>query len=220
MMSGLEHVHSRGKLHRDIKGANILIDRLGRVKLADFGLARSTENQRGDYTNRVITLWYRPPELLLGETNYSSAVDIWGLGCLLFEMVTKKPIFAGTDEISQIDSIYKVLGTPSPDSWPAIVDLPWYHLIIPPKEYTENSILTMFEPDMVELGMLLLQLDPQKRLSCADALTHAYFQRQPAMCRDQDLPLPEGDWHEFETKQRRKRAGESSTSSGTRKKRR
>ncbi|KAJ1957849.1 kinase subunit of RNA polymerase II carboxy-terminal domain kinase I, partial [Dispira parvispora] len=115
MLSGLAYLHTHGVLHRDIKGSNLLLNKRGQVKFADFGLARHFDPLRmHDYTNRVITLWYRPPELLLGTTLYGPPADVWGLGCIMLELFQRKPAFSGTDEISQLDAIYRVLGTPVP----------------------------------------------------------------------------------------------------------
>ncbi|KAJ1912338.1 kinase subunit of RNA polymerase II carboxy-terminal domain kinase I [Tieghemiomyces parasiticus] len=114
MLSGLAYLHGQGVLHRDIKGSNLLLNRQGQLKFADFGLARHFDHARmHDYTNRVITLWYRPPELLLGATLYGPPADVWGLGCLMLELFTRKAAFTGTDEISQLESIYRIMGTPT-----------------------------------------------------------------------------------------------------------
>ncbi|CCJ30315.1 unnamed protein product, partial [Pneumocystis jirovecii] len=115
MLDGLEYLHHRGVLHRDIKGSNILLDNFGQLKLADFGLARyyHKKHNTADYTNRVITLWFRPPELLLGATAYGPSVDIWSAGCIMIELFTKKPLFPGHDEIHQLELIYDMMGTPT-----------------------------------------------------------------------------------------------------------
>ena len=130
---GLEYLHHRGVLHRDIKGSNILLNNDGQLKLADFGLARTYQKRRKDldYTNRIITLWYRPPEILLGSTVYGAAVDMWSAGCVFVELFTSKAIFPGRTEIDQLDCIYNVLGTPNQEVWPDLKTMPWYELIKP-----------------------------------------------------------------------------------------
>ncbi|BBG93563.1 cyclin-dependent kinase C, partial [Prunus dulcis] len=100
LLTGLHYCHVNQVLHRDIKGSNLLIDNEGNLKLADFGLARSFSNDHNaNLTNRVITLWYRPPELLLGATKYGPAVDMWSVGCIFAELLHGKPIFPGKDEL-------------------------------------------------------------------------------------------------------------------------
>lgn len=141
LFEGLDYLHHRaGVLHRDIKAANILVSREGQLKLADFGLARFyTRERQVDYTNRVITIWYRSPELLLGETLYGPAVDIWSAACVMVEIFTRHAIFPGDGgEINQLDKIYQVLGTPSRASWPGIVDMAWFELL-KPREVKKSS---------------------------------------------------------------------------------
>lgn len=100
LLCGLEHCHNRGVLHRDIKGSNLLLDDSGNLKIADFGLATFFDpNQKQPLTSRVVTLWYRPPELLLGATEYGVAVDLWSTGCILAELLAGKPIMPGRTEV-------------------------------------------------------------------------------------------------------------------------
>lgn len=127
------------QLNVAFKGSNLLINNKGELKIADFGLARVFEKNRAhDYTNRVITLWYRPPELLLGATAYGPAVDIWSVGCIMLEFFTGKAAFSGVDEITQLDSIYKIMGTPSVENWPTVKDLPWYAMVRPNGNYVSR----------------------------------------------------------------------------------
>jgi CTD kinase subunit alpha len=130
MILGLEYLHFKGVLHRDMKGSNILINGKGELKLADFGLARFYhKHRRSDYTNRVITLWYRPPELLLGATEYGPEVDMWSAGCIMLELFTGKTTFPGNDEIHQLETIYATCGTPDEAEWKGLTELPWYELL-------------------------------------------------------------------------------------------
>lgn len=103
LFSGLDHCHSQGVLHRDIKGSNLLIDGNGILKIGDFGLATFFHpDQKQQMTSRVVTLWYRPPELLLGATDYGVGVDLWSTGCILAELCAGKPIMPGRTEVLQL----------------------------------------------------------------------------------------------------------------------
>ncbi|GKA42354.1 probable serine/threonine-protein kinase, partial [Tanacetum coccineum] len=114
LLCGLEHCHNRGVLHRDIKGSNLLIDNNGNLKIGDFGLATIfSSNQRQPLTSRVVTLWYRPPQLLLGATDYGIAVDLWSTGCILAELFAGKPIMPERTEVEQLHKIFKLCGSPS-----------------------------------------------------------------------------------------------------------
>ena len=107
-------------------GSNLLINDEGQLKLADFGLARPFDENNKAYTNRVITLWYRPPELLLGEQKYGSSIDMWSAGCLFAELLMRKPILTGRNELQQIQAIFQMFGTPTEETWPGVSSLQHY----------------------------------------------------------------------------------------------
>ncbi|PSS02505.1 kinase-like domain-containing protein [Coniella lustricola] len=206
LFEGLDYLHQRGVLHRDIKAANILVSSDGILKLADFGLARFYAKRRQlDYTNRVITIWYRSPELLLGETQYSPAVDIWSAACVMVEIFTTRPIFPGDGgEISQLDKIYAMLGTPHKSEWPGLIDMPWFELLRPgvrkPSMFAEQY-KDKLPHAAFALMIEMLRYDPAKRPSAAQILEHAYFtEEEPAPRQVVELQTIEGDWHEFESK--------------------
>jgi CTD kinase subunit alpha len=180
MFEGLDYLHKRGVLHRDIKAANILVSSEGILKLADFGLARFyAKRHQLDYTNRVITIWYRSPELLLGETQYGPAVDIWSAACVLVEIFTRNAIFPGDGhEISQLDKIYDILGTPNKQDWPNLVEMPWFELLRP--GYRKRNVFAEKYKDRVtsasfDLLTALFRYDPDKRPTATEVLDHAYF---------------------------------------------
>nr|POE72827.1 ctd kinase subunit alpha [Quercus suber] len=206
MFEGLDYLHRRGVLHRDIKAANILISKTGELKFADFGLARFYQKrQTQDYTNRVITIWYRSPELLLGETQYGPAVDIWSAACVLVEIFTRHAIFPGDGgEINQLDKIYNVLGTPSRSEWPGITELQWFELLRPtqriPSTFAEKY-RDRVSAEAFELLQAMFLYDPAHRPTASDVLEHPYFAtEEPKPQQVWELEKLDGDWHEFESK--------------------
>ncbi|KAL6706250.1 serine/threonine protein kinase, CMGC, CDC2/CDK subfamily [Coniothyrium glycines] len=210
LFEGLDYLHRRGVLHRDIKAANILVSNKGQLKLADFGLARFyAKSSKLDYTNRVITIWYRSPELLLGETQYGPAVDIWSAACVLVEIFTKHAIFPGDGgEINQLDKIYNILGTPTVEDWPGIVDMQWFELLRPTERRAssfEEKYKDRVSPMAFELLQAMFLYDPNARPTAADVLEHPFFTSEtPVSKRAEALSQLEGDWHEFESKALRK----------------
>lgn len=218
MLAGLAYLHHKGVIHRDIKGSNILLNNRGELKLADFGLARFYQKRRRtDYTNRVITLWYRPPELLFGATVYGAEVDMWSAGCIMLELFTKKPVFQGNDEIHQLHVVFKILGAPTVDRWPGLPKLPWYELI-KPKETLANRFREYFQrwmsPAALDLAERLLSFDPEQRVTASDALQAPYFtQEQPVAELPTGLSTLDGEWHELESKQERMKKRKKPTES-------
>eukprot|EP01119_Soliformovum_irregulare_P000618 TRINITY_DN1043_c0_g1_i1.p1 TRINITY_DN1043_c0_g1~~TRINITY_DN1043_c0_g1_i1.p1 ORF type:complete len:533 (+),score=113.24 TRINITY_DN1043_c0_g1_i1:905-2503(+) len=210
LLEGLHYCHMNKVLHRDLKGSNLLINNKGQLKLADFGLARPYSDQLGSYTNRVITLWYRPPELLLGDHQYGPQIDMWSAGCILAELVAGKPIFPGKNEVEQIEKIFQGCGTPTPDNWPTVQSLRWWPTFKPHTEIRRN--LTEWfqkfankgvQKECLDLLDRLLTLDPAKRISAGDALDHDYFWSEPRPCDPSDLPKFREAAHEFQAKKRR-----------------
>ncbi|KAK0383813.1 hypothetical protein NLU13_9724 [Sarocladium strictum] len=210
MFEGLDYLHTRGVLHRDIKAANILVSKDGILKLADFGLARFyAKHHQLDYTNRVITIWYRSPELLLGETQYTAAVDVWSAACVMVEIFARNAIFPGDGtELNQLEKIYSILGTPNRRDWPGLVDMAWFELLRPSvkrrsvfaEKYAEKVTPAAF--DLLEAMFLY---DPAKRPTAAQVLQHAYFTvEEPFPKQAVELATIDGEWHEFESKALRK----------------
>ncbi|CAB3402911.1 unnamed protein product [Caenorhabditis bovis] len=179
LLEGLAYCHQAGFLHRDIKCSNILVNNKGELKVADLGLARLWhEGYDRPYTNRVITLWYRPPELLLGEECYGPEIDIWSAGCMLGELFTRKPLFNGSNDIAQLEVITKLCGSPTIDNWPDVVKLKGWQSLRQKRAYPRR-IRDEFEHIMpsqaVDLLDKLLSLDPKKRLTAREALNHPWI---------------------------------------------
>lgn len=211
LLEGIHYLHDNGILHRDIKGSNILIDNKGHLRITDFGLARKTKED-SDYTNRVITLWYRPPELLMGTTKYGTEVDMWGCGCLLVEMFQKTALFQGTNELEQLQAIFSIMGTPTIEQWPNLFDMPWFFMMVPQQEkkcdslFEERYSTVLPTRASFELAEGLLLYDQNQRLTASEALKHSYFHEEP---KPEPLDLSGFDgWHEFEAKRQRRKERE------------
>jgi len=176
LLDGLLFCHKRRILHRDLKPQNLLIDRKGSLKLADFGLARAFCVPLRPYTHEVVTLWYRAPEILLGSQAYSTPVDIWSTGCIFAEMLAKRPLFPGDSEIDQLFRIFRTLGTPTEDIWAGCTSLPDYKPNFPKWKSMELSkLIPNADPLAIDLLQKMLIYEPFKRISSKEALNHAYF---------------------------------------------
>lgn len=193
LLTGVHVMHTNNILHRDLKPANLLINKRGELKIADWGLARSWNGEKGGrLTPTVITLWYRPPELLLGSRAYSSKIDLWSVGCIIAEMFLRKGLFKGKDEAMQLSLIFKILGHPTVEQWPGLKKCPLWTKVSPepsavlpnrfrevmmkgaknPKWLTDNALSMMSE---------LLHYDPDQRASASKALDAEYFFEDPVV---------------------------------------
>ncbi|EPZ35493.1 Pho85/PhoA-like cyclin-dependent kinase Pef1 [Rozella allomycis CSF55] len=186
LLKGVGYCHENHVLHRDLKPQNLLINRKGELKLADFGLARAFGIPVNTFSNEVVTLWYRAPDVLLGSRNYSTSIDIWSAGCIfagklfwrarILEMHTGRPLFPGKNNEDQLQRIFKVLGTPTELTWPGIQELPGYKsptTFFPPQPL--NLILPIMDPYALDLLNRMLQYSPHLRISANEALLHPYF---------------------------------------------
>ncbi|XVF50065.1 hypothetical protein PTKIN_Ptkin04bG0064500 [Pterospermum kingtungense] len=191
LLSGLDHCHLRGIMHRDIKGSNLLVNNEGILKMADFGLANFYgSGQRQPLTSRVVTLWYRPPELLLGSTDYTAAVDLWSVGCVVAELLLGKPILQGRTEVEQLHKIFKLCGSPPNDYWKKS-RLPHATLFKPQQPY--DSCLQETFKDLPETAVnlisTLLSVEPHKRGTASSALASEFFTTKPYACDPSSLPV-------------------------------
>ncbi|CAN1348089.1 Probable serine/threonine-protein kinase At1g54610 [Linum perenne] len=223
LLSGLEHCHKRGVLHRDIKGSNLLIDNEGVLRIADFGLASFFDpNRRHPMTSRVVTLWYRPPELLLGATEYGVGVDLWSAGCILAELLAGKPIMPGRTEVEQLHKIYKLCGSPSDEYWKKS-KLPNATLFKPREPYKRSIRETFkdFPRSSLPLIETLLAMDPAERQTATAALNSEFFTTEPYACEPSSLPKyppsKEIDAKRRDDEARRQRAAAKAQNESTRK---
>lgn len=184
-LCGIAHCHAHRHLHRDLKPQNLLINESKELKLADFGLARAFGNTTRAYSNEVVTLWYRPPDVLLGSQQYNTSIDVWSAGCIIAEMVTGKPLFPGRSNVDELICIFKILGTPNEKTWQGVTELPeWANTEFPECKSTPmREICITLEPAGHDLLNKMLEMNPITRISAVEALAHPYFN---------NLKLPEG----------------------------
>ncbi|KAG9004037.1 Cyclin-dependent kinase catalytic subunit [Tulasnella sp. JGI-2019a] len=177
MVKGLHYCHAHRILHRDLKPQNLLIDAEGNLKLADFGLARAFGIPLRTYTHEVVTLWYRAPEVLLGSRHYSTAIDMWSVGCIMAEMIMKgSSLFPGDSEIDQIFRIFRTMGTPNEDTWPGVTSLPDYKPTFPQWGAQDlRRVVEGIDEDARDLLEKTLLYDTAQRISAKRCLVHPYF---------------------------------------------
>ncbi|CAM6126132.1 unnamed protein product [Calypogeia fissa] len=214
ILNGLNYLHSNWIIHRDLKPSNILVmgdgEEHGVVKIGDFGLARIHQAPLKPLCENgvVVTIWYRAPELLLGAKHYTSAVDMWAVGCIFAELLTLKPLFQGIEDkngpnpfqLDQLDKIFKILGHPTPDRWPTLLNLPFWNAnrqLIQGRKYDNPGLYSIVQlpPKSPAFDLLakMLEYDPAKRISAAQALEHQYFRVEPLPGRNALVPNQPGE---------------------------
>jgi serine/threonine protein kinase len=198
-----------------ISGSVSLINNNGKIKLGDFGLARTIiPNNNKKYTYKVVTLWFRAPELLLGETQYTTAIDVWSCGCVLGELLTGICPFQAKDELGLFEKICEKCGTPNELIWPGVTKLPLWNKLCPkssfPNSFKEHyKNFNNIDDTVMDLFTKMLQLNPKKRITIDDALKHPFFNEHlPKMCSAQDMPRLNKEFHEFEYSQNYKKMKE------------
>jgi cell division cycle 2-like protein len=222
LVSGVEYLHDNWILHRDLKTSNLLLNNRGQLKIADFGMARFVGDPAPSLTQLVVTLWYRAPELLLGAAAYDGAVDMWSLGCVFAEMLTREPLLQGKNELDQLAKTFDLLGFPDEVAWPGFRKLPHARGMKLPRSSSGSgsgsggssslpspaTVMRIKFPSLTRAGCDLLggllSLDPHRRPRAADMLVHDYFAEDPR-------PKPEAMFPTFPSKagqERRRRCDE------------
>merc|ERR1712154_724056 len=186
LLSAIKYAHRHFVIHRDIKLSNILLNSNGCITLCDWGLARLFSDPLKEHTAKVVTLWYRAPELLFGAIHYHTAIDLWAIGCIVAELLRGKPLLPGNSELHQIQLIFTLLGTPNHHIWPNHKSLPKYNEItkdIDHSKYKWNQIDSMFAGygglNCLDLIKQLLAYDPSKRITAENAIKHPFFKEMP-----------------------------------------
>ncbi|KAM4055372.1 kinase [Hirsutella rhossiliensis] len=207
LTQGVAYLHDNWILHRDLKTSNLLLNNRGQLKIADFGMARYVGDPPPPrLTQLVVTLWYRAPELLLGTRSYGAAVDMWSVGCIFGELMTREPLLQGRNEVDQMSRIFELCGVPTEESWPKFRRLPNAgSLKLPKTPLTTGSVIRARFPNLTTAGAALLNsllaLDPDRRPTAAKMLQHEYFRQDPK-------PKPENLFPTFPSRagqERRKR---------------
>jgi len=189
LLQGIEYLHNHNIMHRDLKTSNLLYSNSGILKVCDLGLARKFLGSKRSYTPVVVTLWYRAPEVLLGNDQYTPALDMWSVGCIFAELILKEPLLKAQTEIEMIDVIFRTLGNPTSTTWPGWKELKHAkHLQL--KNYPGSKLREIFlrnsfigEACLSENGLDLLSkmlyYDPAKRITASEALKHPWFKEGP-----------------------------------------
>ena len=178
LLKGIQNIHKMKILHRDIKSENLLISKDNVLKITDFGLARGYGLPIKNFRNDVVSLWYRSPDILLGNEQYERSVDMWSIGCIFGEMVTGTIFFKGFSENDQLRKIFEILGTPNEKWYKFYMEYPGWEKqalteVSLPKKW--KDVLPNLDDNGIDLISKLLELDPEKRILAPEALEHPFF---------------------------------------------
>ncbi|KAE8134939.1 kinase-like domain-containing protein [Aspergillus pseudotamarii] len=187
VLSGLDFLHSQWIMHRDLKTSNLLMNNRGEIKIADFGMARYYGDPPPKLTQLVVTLWYRSPELLLGAEKYGTEIDMWSIGCIFGELLTKEPLLQGKNEVDQVSKIFALTGPPTPQTWPGFRSLPNAKSLRLPQTSAPSGNPPLLPrskfPFLTNAGIQLLSsllaLNPSSRPTTQECLSHPYFREDP-----------------------------------------
>jgi len=190
---GISYLHNTWILHRDLKTSNLLLNNRGQLKIADFGMARYYGSPSPKLTQLVVTLWYRAPELLLGTERYGPAVDMWSVGCIFGELLTKEPLLQGKNEVDELSKIFELCGIPTEETWPGFKRLPNARsLKLPKNPISQGSVLRAKFPFLTSAGAdlltRLLSLNPEKRPTADEMLGDVFFKEDPKPKREEMFP--------------------------------
>ncbi len=193
LTSGVHYLHENWILHRDLKTSNLLLNNRGVLKIADFGMARYFGDPPPKMTQLVVTLWYRAPELLLGAERYSTPVDMWSIGCIFAELLTREPLLQSKNEVDALSKIFELCGIPTEESWPGFKRLPNARsLRLPKNPVSQGAVLRSKFPFLTTAGSRLLtdllSLNPGKRPSAKEVLDHGFFKEDPKMKNPEMFP--------------------------------
>ncbi|KAE8700847.1 Mitogen-activated protein kinase-like protein NTF6 [Hibiscus syriacus] len=192
LLRGLKYIHSANVLHRDLKPSNLLLNANCDLKICDFGLARTT-SETDFMTEYVVTRWYRAPELLLNCSEYTAAIDIWSVGCILMEIIRREPLFSGKDYVQQLGLITQLLGSPedsdlgflrSDNARKYVKQLPCF----PKQPFAEK--FPDLSPVAIDLAEKMLVFDPSKRITVDEALNHPYLSSLYEINEEPTCPSP------------------------------
>lgn len=192
ILRGLKFIHSANVIHRDLKPSNLLLNANCDLKICDFGLARPTaENEF--MTEYVVTRWYRAPELLLNSSDYTAAIDVWSVGCIFMELMTRKPLFPGKDHVNQMRLLIELLGTPTESDLGFVRNEDARRYIRQLPSHPRQPLAAVFShvhPLAIDLIEKMFTFDPTKRITVEEALAHPYLARLHDIADEPVCPKP------------------------------